>query len=64
MAIDIPYPLSTISKIGALNLLVVSNGDQHSLLFFSTFSKFEALDFFSNDGDPPPFLSSLISLRA
>lgn len=65
MAIHIPYPLSTISKIGALNLLVVGNGDQHSLLFFSTFSKFEALDFLTNNGDPPPSLfSSFISFKA
>jgi hypothetical protein len=65
MAIDTPYPLSTISKLEAMNLLVVCNGDQHPLLFFSTFSKFEALDFPTNDGDPPPFflLSFLLELK-
>jgi len=27
MAINAPYPLSTILELGALNLLVVGNGD-------------------------------------
>jgi hypothetical protein len=64
MAIDAPYPLSTILELGALSLLFVGNGDQRPLLFFSTFSKFKALDFLTGDGDPPPILSSFISLRA
>jgi hypothetical protein len=59
MVIDAPYPLSTISKLGALSLLVVGNGDQCPLLFLSTFSKFEGLDFLAIYG-----LSSLISPRA
>jgi hypothetical protein len=66
MAIGVPYPFSTISKLGTLNLLVIGNGDQRPLLFFSTFSAFETLDFPTSDGDPPPFLplSFLLELRA
>jgi hypothetical protein len=49
-----------------LSLLVVGNGNQHPLLFLSTFSKFKTLDFPTGDGDPPPFfpLSFILELKA